>query len=83
MSEKLQKAYEILNDEIACIPCEASVYTLTDDEFGLIMYARDLLAEHKLTLKSQLIEAIEKYFGVNDPEIAEGLNQFLIKELGL
>lgn len=32
----------ILDDQIAPIECDASVYTLNDDEFGAVMYCRDL-----------------------------------------
>lgn len=32
-------------DRTASIPCEASVYSLDDDEFGTLMFLRDIASE--------------------------------------
>jgi hypothetical protein len=38
----LRDITHLLNNHIAPIPCEASLYTLSDDEFGTVMYCRDV-----------------------------------------
>lgn len=42
--EKIELAYKLL-DNLSEHECMASVYTLTDDEFGSICFAKDLLFE--------------------------------------
>ena len=35
-----------ISESLSSIPCESSVYELDDDEFGRIMYIRDICYEY-------------------------------------
>lgn len=45
LRDALETVEDKLNNETAYIQCEASVYTLTDDQFGTLMFLRDLADE--------------------------------------
>lgn len=57
--ENIESTYKLL-DGLSALPCEASVYTLTDDEFDLICHARDTLYEVIEELNKPLMLSYEE-----------------------